>query len=1094
MIARSFHLNRSLRAFFFQDRTSNPLEQSINPMRSITYRLLLIAAVLTVRPRHLIAQLAAPVPQPIVGARVPALSPDGKRLAFVYRGDVWIAPSEGGHAVPLAQHLEADSFPIFSPDAKWVIFSSKRFGDWDLFAIPADGGTTRRLTWHSGSEIATGWSPDGKQVLFAGQRDSANYAVFALDLKTLETQKLCEDYASLTYPNYSPDGKLVAYARYGFHWTRPRYVGSAAAQIWILNPADGSRHALTTNDHQHLWPKFLPDGKHIVTVTFSDPTPTIGNVNEALPKFTDSPARTPNLWVYDLNGSARQLTTFTGNGGVRWPSVATKSGDIAFEYGTDLWLLKDGKKKASAIKLLVAVDEKQNGHRNEKLSDGVTEAEPSPDGKHIAFGLQGDIWSIAVDKPKGVSGRNAVFARRLTDWPGDDSDFSWSKDGKKLFFTSDRDNNTRLYEMNVSTLAVKSLWNRDEDVSLPKVSPDGQQLAFWVSGPNGGLYAITLTNGVTKRILEVPGTQSGGSGGGDYEWSPDMRWIAFAKKSESRSMNIWVAPADGGPADGSGVMNVTHLNANHSQPAWSPDGKYLFFQSDRDGAGLYALPLTREAARASDTDLKFEKPNDPIKVEIDFTDTSRRIRKISSQNPDSDLMVTPDGTILFLSDGDVWSVTYDGKETKRLTNGGGKQALRLMKDGKKASYMQNGEIYTVKVDGSNSTKVEFTAEWDRDVRAERQASFAQFWRGYHRNFYDPNFHGRDWLAIRKRYEPMLDAIETQDEFATVLQMMVGELEASHSEVKAHGNATPEPVTPSLGFTFDYSYHGKGIKVAEVPAGSPASFEKTRIKPGDYVLSINGHDISLNENLYEYLNDKNDREFEFLVNDQPDKENARKVMYKALSPNEWTELNNRNRIENHRKYVEQKTDGKVGYLYLAAMGQNNQVQFEREAYEYMGGKSAMVIDVRFNRGGNISDTLIDWLERKQHGWYRGRDEKAQASPARAWDKPVIVLMNEHSYSNGEMFPDAMRQHGLAKLVGMPTPGYVIWTGDFRLVDGTGARMPGGGVYRLDGSPMENHGEVPDVTVPFSPEDWLANRDPQIDKAIEMLRQPKDQPGD
>jgi tricorn protease len=294
-----------------------------------------------------------------------------------------------------------------------------------------------------------------------------------------------------------------------------------------------------------------------------------------------------------------------------------------------------------------------------------------------------------------------------------------------------------------------------------------------------------------------------------------------------------------------------------------------------------------------------------------------------------------------------------------------------------------------------------------------------------------------------------------------------------------------PVTPHLGFSFDYSHPGPGVKVASVPSNAPGSFEKTSLRPGDIVLEINGQPVSLTERLFEQINDRQDREFEFLVSTNGDRSVARVVKYKTLTGEEWSELNYRNRIEKLRRHVEDKSGGRIGYVHIEAMGANNQVKFEREAYEYMAGKDAMIIDVRFNRGGNIADTLIDWIERKPHGWTRPRDAEPEANPYRVWEKKCVVLMNEHSYSNGEIFPSAMRSRGLATLVGMPTPGYVIWTYDLRLVDGTGARLPLSGAYRLDGSNQENIGEIPDHRVPLTPEDWLAGRDPQLDKAIDLL---------
>src|SRR5260221_2321627 len=369
-------------------------------------------------------QLSAPTPEPVVGARMPAVSPDGKELAFVYRGDVWIAPAKGGRATPLTSHIETVAFPLFSPDGKWIAFASRRNGNWDVFAIPADGGSARQLTFAAGAEIPFGWSPDGKELLFSSKRDTPNYALYALDVKTLGSAVLCEDYCTINYPNYSPDGRTVVYGRDGFHWTRPRYHGSAAAQIWLLDVSSSSRlrHALTDDGFQHLWTRFLPDNKHLLTVTVGDITPSVGTLDTSIPKIADNPKRTPNLWVFDLEGKGKQLTTFTG-GSVRYPCVAAKSGDIAFEYGSDLWLLKEGRGKPAKVKLFVASDEKRTTRRREKLTSGVTETEPSPHGKRLAVGLRGDFWTVRIDNPKGVAAHGGRLARSLTDWVGDDSDF-----------------------------------------------------------------------------------------------------------------------------------------------------------------------------------------------------------------------------------------------------------------------------------------------------------------------------------------------------------------------------------------------------------------------------------------------------------------------------------------------------------------------------------------------------------------------------------------------------------------------------------------------------------------------------------------------
>jgi Tol biopolymer transport system component/C-terminal processing protease CtpA/Prc len=1025
------------------------------------------------------AQLPPPNPKPISGARHPALSPDGKRLAFVYRGDIWISNSTGGRAIPVTSHVALDAYPVFSPDGNWIAFGSRRHGQWDVFVIPSLGGTARQLTWHSGHELPFGWNSDSSRICFTARRDGMRYGLYTVDVSTFRTGLLCEDYATMRYPRWSPDGKSMVYGRYGMPWYRGRYTGSAAAEIWMLNLATKERKKIRGNGHQHLFTQFLPDGR-LLTVTTGEVTPSAPKLNEKLGKFTDNDKRTPNLWTVDAKGKATQLTHFTGDS-VRYPSVSTSTGDVAFEYGHQIWLLKKGQTDARPISLIALTDHKQSPRRRETLKDGVTEAEPAPDGKSMIFGLKGDIWQIPIAKPTGVARGTAEQARRLTHWPGDDSDFSWGKDSKKIYFTSDRENNTRIYELNLETQKLRPLWNRNEDVVRLRLAPDGKHLFFWMAGPEGGLQRLTLADEKLKTIVKLPGTHVRGRGGVEYEWSPDNQWIAYTTRTGSSSYNIWVVPADGGKS-----VNVTRLNAFHSDPTWSKDGKYLYFQSDRDGEGLYRLALKPDAFRISDVDMKFEKPSKPVKIEIDFDGIHRRITKMSSQNPSSDLTATDDGKLYFLARGDIYRVSYDGRETKKITTGGGRVAFRVMKDGRKTTFMKSGEMYVGKIDGGPESKVTFKADWMHDINAERMAAFNAFWKTFHHRFYDANFHGRDWDALRTKYLKRMQSVDTPMEFSTLLQMMVGELESSHTEVSAPPE-TAKPSTPHLGFTIDHSHRGLGLKVKTVPKGAPGSFEKTSIKTAEFVISIDGSMVDANERLYSLLNTRKDRIVEFLVNDKPQKTGARKVRYQLMSQTQWTDLTYKNRVTATRRKVEAASIGKIGYLHIAAMSSTDKTRFEREAYEYILGKDAMIFDVRNNRGGNISDTLIDWLERKPHGIYQSRDQAPEIAPARAWNKRVIILMNEHSYSNGEMFPYAMRQRGLTeKIVGIATPGYVIWTSGFSLPGGFKARIPGKAVYRMDGSNMENNGEKPDVRVWITPDEWVAGKDPQLEKALELLK--------
>ncbi|RYG53479.1 hypothetical protein EON80_32680, partial [bacterium] len=301
---------------------------------------------------------------------------------------------------------------------------------------------------------------------------------------------------------YAPDGKSIVFSRHGFPWFRPRYTGSAAAQIWTLGLPDSSRTALTQNDYQHLWPRFLPGGKEIVAVSVGQTTPSAHPLDKPALSVSalDNADRTPNLWLFPAgaggNAKGRRLTDFVGGSGVRCPAVARQSGDIAFESENDLYLLRSGASKPQKLSLQCGGEDKENNVSREMLATGVQEAAISPDGANFAFGLRGDIWTVPVEKAKT---RNADLASRLTDYVGFDRDFTWSLDGKTLYFVSDRANNDRMYALDAATHAVKPIWNGSADARAPKVSPDGKWLGFWVAGPvgadgkgTGGLYIKSI--------------------------------------------------------------------------------------------------------------------------------------------------------------------------------------------------------------------------------------------------------------------------------------------------------------------------------------------------------------------------------------------------------------------------------------------------------------------------------------------------------------------------------------------------------------------------------------------------------------------------
>lgn len=1052
------------------------------------------------------SQLPPPAPRPLIGMRSLALSPDGVQIAFTYRGDVWVVPSTGGRATPVTNNVEMDDNAVWSPDGKWIAFASNRNGGNDIYVIPSDGGESRRVTWHSGSDVPSSWSPDGRWILLRTSRDDSNNGIYAIDVKTGQTRQLFLDMMNIGSPEMSPDGKDLLYQRLnGFPWNRPRYQGSGAAQLWTYDLNSGKRTQIRNNGFQHLWPHYSGDGKSVYCVTVTDKTPSSHRIDETPSVFTDSVERTPNVYRVDLNGRAQRLTHFVGHSGTRFLTV--NAGKIAFEKSGEVYTLSQAG-EPTKLSITAILDDKSMTEERLTLTTGADDLALSPKGDRIAFSVRGEIWVVPTKKGKGPNADDAV---QLTDYPGSDDQPLWNPDGKSLFFLSDRNGANQIHTLDVETKKAELFVKADADQAAMALSPDRKSLVFSMAGPKGGIYQVPITGGEPKLLLAKPVPSS-------QAISPDGRYLAYTKTLLNSGFNPWENAANIWVRDLTNGEDhpITQLSTTHSSPEWSADGKYLYFRTGRDGGSIYMLPLSQETARTTELELKYEKPTGPVKVEIDFNDPERRVRRmVSSPDGGGPLVADPNtGDLYYLNSGEIWKVSYTGEGAQALTRSavaapasepipttpprgprgqagpGGTSAIRsfdLSEDKNQLVFIRDGGLNTLnlRAQGTPTTGVTFRADWTRDVRAERDAAFTQFWRIYNRTFYDPVMHRRDWASVAKENRPLLDGVAHRNEMATVLNMMVGELESSHSEV---GPASGNPNGPSsahLGFTIDYSHAGPGLRVKEVPAQTPGSFGKTLLKVGDYVMAINGTDVRPDEAMWKVLADQAGREVTLTVNSSPSKSGAREVKYRALSSGEWSGILYRNRIETRRKYVEEKSGGKLTYLHIAGMGTGNLDTFNLEAWQYVQGKQGVVIDVRNNGGGNIADILLDILERKPQMRYFPRDAEEVNSPGTSWNRPTVVMHAETSFSNAEMFPAAMKARGLASLVGMPTPGYVIYTSGSRLVDGTSIRLPNTGVYRVDGSPTENMGQEPDYRVDITPEEYFAGKDPQLDKAIEVL---------
>jgi tricorn protease len=1050
------------------------------------------------------------------------------RIVFSYLGDIWTADENGSNIQRLTVNRARDVYGRFSPDGKWIAFSSERNGNLDVFLMPSGGGNAKQLTTHSADDIVLGWSSDSHSILFSSNRGED----FMPQLYLVSTEGGMPWRAGTDMgiqASYSPDGQKLAYNQKGQVYWRKYYRGAYQTDIMVMDVSAKKFTQITDFDGLDSWPMWGRDG-FIYFVSDRD-----GNGLTNIYRVSES------------GGKADRVTTFK-SGDVRWPAISSDGKVIMFEHDFGIWKLDVASKRATPITLNIDAETQDNLSEMQSFNSQADDYDLAPNSRRIAISIHGEIFTAPVEEGD---------LKQLTDGAPRDRNVAYSPDGKWLSYVSDQSGREELFVVPVDGSALATqVTDIDALKNAYNWSPDSKEIAFTSSDDK--LRKLVVA---TKQITDLDSSHYGGFSA--PVWSPDGKWIAYSKQDASRTSDVYIISAAGTDKE---PHKVTFDSSNDGNPRFSPDGRKLYFQRIEGTGGntpsvqLYSVWLERQErdpddaeerdvrdaqtpappAAGEDGEAPAPRPRPqanrpPREIKMDWDGLKRRTRQLTRMPfPISSFTLTPDSrTIVFVTTEPagiasipvIYTIQEDGRRLTRVIAGqppndadgggpgggggfgGGLGDLAISRDGRTLFFRERDGIYSVPLApaaGAGAAaaaaaaagpgreagrrRINFNVRVRIDHPAEWAEMFDDGWRTMKYRFYDPKMHGMDWDAARAKYRPLVDFVGDRQELLNIINEMIGELNASHT------GAAPPPRGPgaggvntsNLGLELEPDKAAGRYKVTYIYEDGPADKDWVKVKVGDYLLAIDGKQVKAGDEYWELLNSRLNRKVNVTFNSTATEAGAWNTRIEAISTNAYSQLRYERWVKERRRKVDELSGGRIGYLHIQAMNPPSLRRFEKELREYRN-KEAMIIDQRWNGGGNIEQELLAILVQRQYQIWQPRGTEATGRPFAGFFGPKVVLQNWRSASNAEMFPAGFRALGLGKVIGTPTMGAVIGTGSYSLIDGSTVRTPGVGVYLADAkhTNMENYGVQPDLLVDNKPEDVLAGRDRQLEAAVEEL---------
>ncbi len=1048
-------------------------------------------------------------------------------IAFVYANDIWLVPREGGMAIPLASPPGQELFPKFSPDGTSIAFQGNYDGNRDLYVIPTNGGVPTRVTHHPDADMLCDWTPDGRLLFYTNavaglRRQSQLFTVPSTG--GLPTQ-LPVPYG--TVAAISPDGQWLAYTPHTADFrTWKRYRGGMATDIWLFNLKDKKSKKIT-------------DWEGTDTLPMWNGT-TVYYLSDA------GPEHKLNIWSYDTKTEKREQITQFKDLDVKWPSIGPGpdgKGEIVFQKGSELYLLDLSSRQPRTVAVTVPGDRPRIRPRDFDAAKLIAGADISPTGKRAIVEARGDIWTLPATKG---SVRNLTRSSGVAE-----RDAAWSPDGKWLAYFSDATGEYELYVRPADGKGEPTQLTKDFKTFFfnPTWSPDSKHIVF--TDKAGAIYLCNLRFPADDKppvaAIKVIDTDSWANQP-RVRWSHDSNWLTYAKTGDNRLSSIWLynVSDDKTHQVTSGMFNDSQptfdrkgdylffaSNRDFSKPTYEDLGTTFIYANTEI---LLAVPLRKDVksplAPKSDEESPTTQPTSQPSTTTSSAPASAPATQASTQPADikplvidlegferrairlpmkkglfGNVAVNSDGKLVYArgipqgGDGDPSICIFDlvedkdGKrEEKTVFAGTGQFAMSA--DGKRMLIRKDDTMAIVepaadqKLDKPISTDGMTAAV---NPREEWRQVFNDAWRIQRDFFYDPHMHNVDWAALRERYGKMLDDCVSREDVSYVISELISELNVGHAYYRTGAEAEKSPDVPVGMLGADFVLENGAYKIARIIEGGvwdvdgrgPLSQPGLDVKAGDYLLAVNGVPVDTKLDPWAAFQGLAGKVVTLTVSSKPtmDKD-AREIVVEPL-PNE-ADLRFRNWIEQKRRYVADKTDGKIGYIYVINTGREGQNDLFRQFYGQID-KPGLIIDERWNGGGQIPTRFIELLNRPVTNYWARRDGRDWPWPPDSHQGPKCMLINGLAGSGGDCFPTYFRRSGLGKLIGMRTWGGLVGiSGNPGLIDGANITVPTFGYYKTNGTwGVEGHGVDPDIEVIDDPALMTDGGDPQLDAGIKQV---------